>query len=255
MNARMLATAIAVEARKAIASRVLISSAILLIVGVSAIAAAATAAAHSGNEQLAAKFGPLAAEGGWPGVLAVAVQVTAAAGLLAFGVGLSWMYGREFAEGTITGLFGLPVARPTLALAKLIVYLMWTVSTAVALTVVVAVTATAVTRRLPDAAEQATLARLLGLAVMTAALPIPAAWAATLGRGLLPAIATTIGLIAVTQIVVMTGEAGWFPLAAPALWAVLPGTVSSAQLLLATTVPAAFTLLTLHSWQRLQLNR
>lgn len=255
MSARMLATAIAVEARKAIASRVLTSSAILLVVGVSAMAAATTAAAHSGNAQLAAKLGPLAAEGGWAGILSVAVQVTAAAGLLAFGVGLSWMYGREFAEGTITGLFGLPVARTTLALAKLVVYLLWTVITAVVLTAVVAVTAAAVTRQLPDSAGWATLARLLGLAVMTAALPIPAAWAATLGRGLLPAIATTIGLIAVTQIVAMTGAAGWFPLAAPALWAVLPGTVSPAQLLLTPAVPAVFALLTLRSWQRLQLNR
>lgn len=252
----MLAIAIAVEARKAIASRVLTSTAILLVVGVAAIAAATTVAAHGGNEQLAAQLGPLAAEGGWPGVLAVADQVTAAAGLLAFGVGLSWTYGREFADGTITGLFGLPVSRPTLALAKLVVYLMWTVVTAVLLTVVVAIAATAVARQLPDAADWAGLAGLFGLAVMTAALPIPAAWAATIGRGLLPAIATTVGLMAVTQIVVEAGATGaWFPLAAPALWAVQPGSVSPAQLLLAAAVPVVFGLLTLRSWQRLQLDR
>jgi len=256
VTARMLAIAIAVEARKAAASRVLVSTATLLCVGVAAISASTMAAARGGNEQLAAKLGPLALAGGWPGILAVAVQVTAAAGLLAFGVGLSWLFAREFTDGTITGLFGLPVTRPTIALAKLIVYLVWTLGVAVLLTVVVAVTAAAIIGELPGAADQAGLARLFALTVMTATLPVPAAWAATVGRGLLPAIATTVALLAVTQIVVVAGLAGgWFPLAAPALWAVLPGAVSPAQLLLAAVVPVGFGLLTLHAWRRLQLDR
>lgn len=256
MTAQTLSIAIAVEARKAAASRVLVSTAILLCVGVAAISASAMVAARSGNEQLAAKLGPLALAGGWPGLLAVAAQVTAAAGLLAFGVGLSWLYAREFTDGTITGLFGLPVTRPTIALAKLIVYLVWTLAVAGLLTVTVAVTAVTVTGELPDAAARIGLARLLALAGMTALLPVPAAWAATIGRGLLPAIATTVALLAVTQIVVVAGGVGgWFPPAAPALWAVLPGTVSPAQLLLTATVPVGFGLLTLHAWRRLQLDR
>lgn len=133
---------------------------------------------------------------------------------------------------------------------------MWTLAVAVLLTVVVAVTAAVVTGELPGAADRAGLARLFALAVMTAALPVPAAWAATIGRGLLPAIATTVALLAVAQIVVVAGVAGgWFPLAAPALWAVLPGTVSPVQLLLTATVPLGFGLLTLHAWRRLQLDR
>ena len=255
MTARSLALAITVEARKAAASRVLASTAILLVIGVVAIAGGTTAAIQAGNEQLAARLGSVALEGGWSGVLSVAVEVTAAAGMLAFGVGLSWMYGREFTDGTITGLFGLPVTRATIALAKLTVYFLWTAATAVVLTVAVGVTAVAVSRQLPDATDWAGLARLLGLIVMTAALPIPAAWAATLGRGLLPAIATTVALMAVTQIVAVAGTGGWFPLAAPALWATLPGTVTLPQLLLAATPAIAFGLLTLHAWRHLQLDR
>lgn len=256
MTGRTLAIAVAVEARKAVASRVLVSTALLLSLGVAVLAAATTAAAHAGNEQLAAKLGPLALAGGWPGLLAVAAQVTAAAGLLAFGVGLSWLYAREFTDGTITGLFALPVTRPTIALAKLIVYLVWTVVVAVLLTAVVAVTGVAITGDLPAATDWVGLGRLLALAVMTAALPVPAAWTGTIGRGLLPAIATTVALLAVAQVVVVAGGAGgWFPLAAPALWAVLPGTVSPVQLLLTATVPVGFGLLTLHAWRRLQLDR
>lgn len=254
MTRRTLATAIAVEARKVVASRVLTSTAVLLVVGVAAIAAGTVAAAQSGNEQLAAKMGPLAAGGGWPGLVNVASQVTAAAAFGAFGVGLSWMYGREFMDGTVTGLFGLPVSRRTLALAKLVVYLLWTAVTAVMLVAVVALTVTLVTRQWPDASAAAGLARLLALAVMTAALAIPAAWAATVGRGLLPAIGATVALMAATQVVVVSGG-DWFPLAAPALWAIVPGSVSAAQLLPAVTVPIGFAALTLYAWHRLQLDR
>lgn len=256
MNRRMLATAVAVEARKAASSRVLTSAAVLLIVGVTAIATATTVAAAGGNEQLAAKLGPAATEGGWPGLLAAAYQVTAAAGLLAFGVGLSWLHGREFTEGTITGLFALPVTRPTIALAKLTIYLLWTLVTATILTAALATTAAAILRTLPDATAWAGLGRLLALAAMTAVLPIPAAWAATLGRGLLPGIATTVALMATTQIIVVAGgAAAWFPFAAPALWAIQPGSTSPTQLAISALVAAGFGLLTLLTWHRLQLDR
>lgn len=256
MSTQRLASAIVVETRKALASPVLTSAAILLVVGVTAIAAGGIAAAQGGNEQLAAKLGPLALDGGWPGLLNVAAQVTAAGGMVAFGVGLGWCFGREFTDGTIAGLFALPVSRATLALAKLIVYLLWTVVTAAALVVAVAVTAAAVTRQAPGAADGAALGRLFALAVMTGALPVPAAWAATVGRGILPAIATTVVLMAATQIVVVAGGTGaWFPFAAPALWAVLPGSVSAAQLLAAAVVPVAFAALALRAWHRLQLDR
>ncbi len=166
------------------------------------------------------------------------------------------LFGREFTDGTITGLFGLPVTRPTIAAAKLIVFLLWAGAASAALTAVVALTAVAVTRQAPSAADWASLGRLLALALMTAALAVPAAWAATVGRGLLPAIAAVAGLMAVTQIVVVAGaDGGWFPPAAPALWALLPDTVTPAQLILAAFFPVAFGLLTLHAWHRLQLDR
>lgn len=256
MTGHDLRTAITVETRKAMASRVLTATTVLLVVGVSALAVATTTAAAGGDPQLAAKLGPVGAQGGWPGVLAVAYQVTAAAGLLSFGVGLSWLYGREFAEGTITGLFALPLTRPTLALAKLVVHLLWTATTAVVLVTAVAVAAAVATGSPPDAAGWAGLARLLALATMTGFLAVPAAWAATLGRGLLPGIATTVALMAVTQIIVVAGGIGaWFPFAAPALWAIAPGSTTPIQLALTGLVTTAAGVLTLQSWHRLQLDR
>jgi ABC-2 type transport system permease protein len=212
-------------------------------------------AAAGGNPAMAAKLGPIAAQGGWAGLLGTVSQITAAGGLLAFGVVLSWLLGREFADGTITGLFALPVGRPTLALAKLLVYLVWTVGVALVLVLVVALLGLVTGAGAPDGPAWAGLARLLALTVLTALLAVPAAWAATLGRGLLPGIATTVGLIAVAQVMVVAGTGAWFPPAAPALWAVLPGSVSIAQLALVPLVPIGFGLLTLGAWRRLELDR
>ena len=123
-----LRDAVAVEFRKARSSRVLVSTGVLLAVGVTVLAAAMVAAARTGDTEIVAKIGPEAATGDWSALLAVAIQITAAAGVLAFGVGISWLYGREFADGTIPGLFGLPVGRGAIATAKLLVYLVWAIA-------------------------------------------------------------------------------------------------------------------------------
>ena len=90
-------------------------------------------AVHTNDPQLAAKLGPLIDPGGWAGYLTVAVQVTGAAGFVGYGVVLSWLFSREFADGTITGLFAIPISRPTIAAAKLVVYLAWGLVTAAGL--------------------------------------------------------------------------------------------------------------------------
>jgi ABC-2 type transport system permease protein len=255
MNLSTWRAAFAVEARKTAAARVTTSTTVLLVVGIAGLASAMTAAARTGDAQVLAKLGPVAAQGGWNGLVSAVIQITAAAGLLGFGVVLSWMLGREFADGTVTGLFGLPVSRATIALAKLAVYLLWSIVVALALCLVVLFAGLAFGLGLPDATAMGALARLLALAGLSALLAVPAAWAATIGRGLLPGIAATVGIITLAQVMVVAGLGGWFPLAAPALWAISPADVSAPQLALVAVVPAAFGLLTLRAWATLQLDR
>jgi len=117
-----LRDAMAVEVRKARSSRVLWSTGTLFVLGVSVLAVAMVSAVRSGNAEVVAKLGPPAATADWSALLSVAVQVSSAAGVLAFGVGISWLIGREFSDGTIPGLYGLPVSRGQIAAAKLLVY-------------------------------------------------------------------------------------------------------------------------------------
>ena len=199
-----LGAALAAEARKTAASRVVSSATVFLVAGVAVLAGTLTWAADAGNAQVVAQLGPLAATEGWDRYLGVAAQITAAGTLLGFGVVLSWMVGREFADGTIAGLFALPVSRPAVALAKLAVHLLWAVFVAAVLAAVLLVVG-AILRLGP--VDGAGLVRQFVLTVLTAGLSVPAAWAATLGRGLLPGIALTIGTVAVTQVAVVAGRA------------------------------------------------
>jgi ABC-2 type transport system permease protein len=252
---RHLRAALAVETRKTAAARVTIATTVLVALGVASIATGTTVAARDGNPEMLAKLGPAASIGGWEGLIAVVLQITAAGGVLAFGVVLSWMVGREFADGTVTGLFALPVRRDTIAFAKLLVYLLWTVVVGVVLVVVVALVGLLLDLDAPASGVGLLLLRLMALTVLSALIAVPAAWAATLGRGILPGIAVTVGVIVVAQVMAVVGTGAWFPLAAPALWAIAPNSVSAYQLALVAIVPVGFGLLTLRTWARLQLDR
>ena len=255
--------ALAAETRKAATSRVLRWTTGLLLgwttglllVSIVALVAGILAAMHLGNPQLTAKLGPIAALSGWPALLAIAAQITSAGALTALGIGLSWLIGREFAEGTIVGLFALPVPRWAIALAKLVVYVAWTVLTSVAVCVALLLLGILLAYGPLDAVSWQALLRQFLLAVLVGLVAMPVAWAATLGRGLLPGIATAIGLLVIAQVMAFTGTGAWFPLVTPALWAIDPHAVSAAQLLLVPSIPLVFGALTLHAWHRLELDR
>lgn len=228
---------------------------IAIVAGIASLSAAMLLAAASGDPQLIAKLGPAAARD-WTGFLLAAAQITSAGGLLGFGVVLSWMFGREFGDGTITGLFGLPVRRSTISLAKLVVYGGWAVVMSIALAGALLLLGVAAGLGLPSDDAWPALARQVGLGAMTAAVAAPIAWAATLGRSVLAGVSTAIGLVVIAQVSVLAGAGAWFPLASPALWAISSGEAATpGQLLLVLPYVGVFVLLTAASWRTMQLDR
>ncbi len=250
-----LTAAVTTEARKAATSRVLRWTTGLLVVSVTALVASILSAMTLGDPQLTAKLGPIADLDGWPALLAIAAQITAAGVMPALGIGLSWIIGREFAEGTIAGLFALPVPRWTIALAKLFVYLVWTIAVSVALSLALLALGLLLGFGMPEPAGWRVLAREMPLTLLMGMVAVPVAWTATLGRGLLPGIATAIGLLVIAQVMAFTGTGAWFPVVTPALWAIDPAAVTPTQLALVPAVPVIFGALTLLAWHRLQLDR
>ncbi|MBX3100437.1 MAG: ABC transporter permease [Salinibacterium sp.] len=248
--------ALSTEADKFFRSRVTLATTVMQTLGIGILLGSMLLAVQRADAQTIAKFGALANPGGWPGYLTSSSQVTAVAALLGFGVVLSWLFGREFADGTITGLFALPVGRGTLALAKVGIFFAWAVIVSIGLVVaLVGLGFVFGLGALPMSAWPA-IARQLIVTLLTALLALPAAWVATLGRGLLPGIGTTIGTVVLAQVAAIGGFGAWVPFAAPGLWAISGGlAVSPGQLMLVVPVSAAFITLTVLAWRRLQLDR
>lgn len=245
--------ALRVETLKLVRSPVGLVATLAVVAGALAVLGGITGAVAGGNPEVAAKAGPAAALN-WSGLLAGAAQVTAVGGLIGFGTVLAWMFGREFTDGTITGLFALPIGRGRIAWAKLVVHLAWAACVGVLLAVGVLVLGLLLGYGAPDAATWAGLGRQIALAVLTGLIVAPVAWIATAARSVFAGVGGTIALVILAQVGALTGAGGWMPLAAPALWAMSGGTaVTGAQLLLVAVVPVVFGVLTCVSWSRLQL--
>src|SRR5699024_6219157 len=131
-----------------------------------------------------------------------------AGALIAFGVVLAWMFGREFADGTITGLFALPVSRGRIAMAKLAVYAIWVLLVSIILPLGVLALGLLLGYGDPSGPVWGSLARLCLLTALTGAAATPVAWVTTLARSLLAGVGTTILLIVVAQVGVLVGSGG-----------------------------------------------
>lgn len=250
MNAAMR-----VEAVKLMRSRVGVIGSAAIVAGILVLCAGMMLALATGDPQLTAKLGPDASLT-WDGLWNTAAQITSAGGLLAFGVVAAWMFGREFGDGTITGLFALPVGRGAIAAAKLIVFAAWGAAVSILLAGVLVALGLIAGFGWPDAAAWAGAGRQIALGVFSAGLAVPAAWVATAARSLLGGVSVAIGLVVVAQVGVVAGAGGWMPLAAPALWAISAGTaVTGAQLGVTLVLVALCAAGTVWWWHRLQLDR
>ena len=92
------------------------------------------------------------------------------------------------------------------------------------------------------------------MGLLTALIAVPAGWAASLGRGLLPGIAAAIGILVVAQVAAIAKVGAWVPFVAPALWR---GAVrgDGGRGLTVPVVPAVFGAATVWVWRRLQMDR
>ncbi|HIW64346.1 MAG TPA: ABC transporter permease [Candidatus Stackebrandtia excrementipullorum] len=247
--------AVRVEALKLVRSLVGMIAALALVLGTVALLSGITFGVAGGNPELIAQVGP-AAELNWDGLLTGAAQITAIACILGFGIVLAWMFGREFTDGTITGLFALPVGRSRIALAKLIVYTVWAFVVGTAMALGVLLLGVLFGYGAPSTHAWAGLGRLWALAMFSAGVAIPIAWIATWTRSLLGGVAGTVALVVITQIGALTGVGAWMPPAAPAIWAMSHGTRATAlHLALTGSVAVVFGALTCWTWKRLQLDR
>ena len=182
----------------------------------------------SKNPEISRKLGLVSAKANlmayaatdWPTYLGLLGQIIAAGGVLLFVLVISWVFGREFADGTLKDMLAVPVQRSSILLAKFIVVAVWSVVLTVVIFIAGLVMGAII--QLPGGSLSVIL-QGSELVLVTACLVIgvvmPFAFFASVGRGYLLPIGVAILSLMVANLVVVVGWGEYFPWAVPMLYA------------------------------------
>lgn len=156
----------------------------------------------------------------WPYYLGILSQATAIGGLLLFSLVESWVFGREFADGTLKDLLAVPVARATLLLAKFLVVVLWSLLLTLMLFLVSLLLGAAI--GLSQGTAEVFWHGAANVAVATCLVIVdvfPFAFFASVGRGYLLPMGVVLLVLVLGNIVTISGWGTSFPWAIPALYA------------------------------------
>lgn len=160
----------------------------------------------------------------WLTYMGILAQAVAIGGLILFSLIASWVFGREWADHTISDLLALPTSRSAVVLAKFLLVMSWSaVLTAVIFVIGLGVGALVGLPEAPAGLFQESAANLAGTAGLTILLVTPIAFAASAGRGYLPPMGAAILSLIVAQLVAAAGWGEYFPWSVPALYSGMAG--------------------------------
>jgi ABC-2 type transport system permease protein len=155
----------------------------------------------------------------WQTYFGLIGQIIAAGGFFLFTFAISWVFGREFVDGTLKDLLAVPVSRLTILLAKFIVLALWSIVIALVILIVSLVMGAII--NLPQGSicifENGML--LMAVTVCLVILTVlPFALFASLGRGYLLPIGIAILALILANLVMVLGLGMYFPWAIPLLF-------------------------------------
>jgi len=179
------------------------------------------------NSEISQKLGLVSAKANliaysatdWPAYLVLFGEIIAAGGFILFVLIVSWIFGREFVDGTLKDMLAVPVRRSNILLAKFIVMAIW--SAGLTAVIFVAGLVMGAIIRLPGGSI-GVVAHGIVLLTVTASLAIavalPFAFFASVGRGYLLPIGLAILVLIMTNFVAIVGWGEYFPWAVPGLY-------------------------------------
>ena len=148
----------------------------------------------------------------WPGYLNLLIEFTALGGFFFFCLAISWLFGREFTDGTLKDLLAVPVPRFDILLAKFIVSALWC-ATLIVETYVVGLALGALIR-LPGGSPAVILhgtAILAVTALMSILLVMPFGFFASVGRGTLLPVGIALLALILGNLSMTLGWGEYFP--------------------------------------------
>lgn len=180
------------------------------------------------NPQISQKLGLISAKANlvayagtdWPTYLGLFGQVVSAGGFFLFVLAISWIFGREFADGTVKDLLAVPVPRSTILLAKFVVFAVWSAGLTVIIFSVGLVMGALI--QLPAGSPgvfwqgSAVVVLAAGLAILVV---LPFAFVASVGRGYLLPVGIMLLVLLLANLLVVAGWGAYFPWAVPMLYA------------------------------------
>jgi ABC-2 type transport system permease protein len=167
---------------------------------------------------LNAKAQALSSTADWRGYVSMVQQAVAVGGGLIFGLIVTWVFGREFSDRTVTDLLALPVPRHAIVLAKFVVVAAWSLALVLLVSVLGLGLGTALALEGGSVALARETAGTLALVgSLTLLLVLPFAWVASATRGYLPTVGAMFLVTFATQVLAALGWGAYFPWAVPAL--------------------------------------
>ncbi len=247
------------EMLKARRSTVLLATTSLIMVLVPLLCLGFVAVANAGGAgAVALKAQAMVVGEGWGAYLGLLAQVMPVAMFIGPGVVVAWAFGREFSDRTFPSLFALPLSRGSIAAAKYVVLAGWGLAlTVLTLASSILLGLASGVGSLSGVDLAGWLGRLLVAGFLMSMISLTIGLVASVGRGYLPAIGALILLTVITQFAVLFGTGGWFPYAAPGLYAIAGTTevadIDVAQLLLVPVTTLVVAWLTVVWWNRAEV--
>ncbi len=168
---------------------------------------------------LAAKAKAMNVQADWKSYIDLLTQAVGVGGILIFGFVASWIFGREYADGTAKDLLALPTSRTKILNAKFLVMVFWCVllvlsNLAIAglLGVLLHLSAIDLDWLMPSLTAYFITTGLTILSV------IPIAFFALWGKGYLAPLGFVALILVFAQVIAATGYGSYFPWSIPGLY-------------------------------------
>lgn len=161
----------------------------------------------------------MSVEANWASFFLILTQAMGIGGIMVFGFVISWIFGREYSDGTAKDLLSLPVSRTSILNAKFIVYIIWCFALALSNIIIGLIIGWLL--GLPGF-EYGILTEIFKTYIVTTVLTIligtPIAFFALAGKGYL----APLGFVALTlvfaQVIAATGHGTYFPWSIPGIY-------------------------------------
>jgi len=250
-----------IELRKAIRSRMPLWTslgALFMPVGVALLILIAK------NPEISQKLGLISAKANlmaysatdWSSYLKLFAEIISAGGFFFFIITVSWVFGREFVDGTLKDLLAVPVQRSSIVMAKFTVATAW--CAAMAMIILIFGLIMGAILQLPGASLSVILNGSAVAAVtvcLVIALVLPFALFASVGRGYMLPMALAVLTLIMANMMMVVGWAEYFPWAVPMLYAQGESTLTPISYWIVFVTSAAGMIGTYLWWKYVDQNR